>query len=235
MYSFDSRVRFSETDADKKLNFTSIINYFQDCNTFQSEQLGAGFSLLTQRNRAWIISSWQVEVTRFPVFNERITIGTWPTEFKGMFGNRSYVLLDETGETLTAAHAIWVYLDTATLRPTRILQEDYAPYIDCIQPPYPMQIEGRKILIPDTLSEKEPIPVTLAHLDTNKHVNNGQYIAMAEAYIPDDFMPHKMRVDYRKSAVLGDMIYPRVSVTEDNFTVVLGDSIGTPYAVIEFK
>ena len=235
MYSFDSKVRFSETDSDKKLRFTSIINYFQDCSSFQSEQLGAGFSLLAKRHRAWIISAWQLEVTRFPLFNEHITIGTWPTEFKGMFGNRNYVLLDETGETLAAAHAIWVYLDTTTLRPTRILPEDSAPYMDYLQLPYPMQIEGRKILIPDTLTEKEPIPVTAAHLDTNRHVNNGQYISMAEACLPNGFIPHKMRVDYRKAAVFGDIIYPRISTNADRCTVVLGDSNGTPYAVIEFK
>ena len=235
LYTFDSRIRFSETDANKQLRLTSIINYFQDCSSFQSEQIGAGFSLLEKRHRAWIISSWQLEVTRFPLFNERITIGTWPTEFKGMFGNRDYVLLAETGETLAAAHSIWVYLDTATLRPTRILPEDSAPYMDYLQPPHPMQMEGRKILIPDVFTEKEPIPVTTAHLDTNRHVNNGQYISMAESCLPNDFIPHKMRVDYRKAAVLGDIIYPRISVHDDCCTIVLGDSLGTPYAVIEFK
>lgn len=235
MYSFDSRVRFSEIAANKKLRFTSIINYFQDCSSFHSEQIDAGFSFLEERHRAWIISSWQLEVTRFPLFNERITIGTWPTEFKGMFGNRDYVLLDETGKTLAAAHSIWVYLDTVTLRPTRILPEDSAPYMDYLQPPYPMQMEGRKILIPDAFTEKEPIPVTTAHLDTNKHVNNGQYISMAESFLPTDFIPHKMRVDYRKAAVLGDSIYPRVTVNTDSCTIVLSDSLGTPYAVIEFK
>ena len=235
MYSFDSRIRFSETAADKRLGFTSIINYFQDCSSFQSDDLGAGFAFLAERGRAWIISSWQLEVTRFPSFHERITIGTWPTEFKSMFGYRNYVLLSETGETLAAAHSIWVYLDTATLRPTRILPEDIAPYRDCLEPPYPMQMEGRKIMIPDTFTAKEPIPVTAAHLDTNQHVNNGQYISMAEACLPSGFTPYKMRADYRKAAVLGNTIYPRISTTPDSCTVVLGDSEGTPYAVIEFK
>ena len=98
-----------------------------------------------------------------------------------------------------------------------------------------MQIEGRKIVIPDLYVEKEPIPVTAAHLDTNNHVNNGQYISMAEAFLPQDFMPHKMRADYRKAAVLGNIIYPRVSVNASTCTVVLGDSCGTPYAIIEFN
>lgn len=41
-YSFDSCVRFSEVGEDQKLTLGSVINYFQDCSTFQSESLGAG-------------------------------------------------------------------------------------------------------------------------------------------------------------------------------------------------
>ena len=39
MYSFDSRVRYSEVDEDRKLSLTGVINYMQDCSTFQSEDL----------------------------------------------------------------------------------------------------------------------------------------------------------------------------------------------------
>ena len=35
MYSFDSRVRYSEVDEDRKLSLTGVINYMQDCSTFQ--------------------------------------------------------------------------------------------------------------------------------------------------------------------------------------------------------
>ena len=33
-------------------------------------------------------------------------------------------------------------------------------------------------------------------------------IQMAREYIPDDFVIRQMRAEYKKSAVLGDMIYP---------------------------
>ena len=43
MYLFNSRVRYSEIDPNKKLDLAGIINYFQDCSTFQSESLNLGF------------------------------------------------------------------------------------------------------------------------------------------------------------------------------------------------
>ncbi|MCR5103972.1 MAG: hypothetical protein K6B68_05890 [Eubacterium sp.] len=42
MYSFKSRVRYSELAADKRLSLVSIINYFQDCCTFEAEDKDVG-------------------------------------------------------------------------------------------------------------------------------------------------------------------------------------------------
>ena len=50
MYTFESRIRYSETDSEGKLTIASLINYFQDCSTFQSQDLGLGV-LQTQADR----------------------------------------------------------------------------------------------------------------------------------------------------------------------------------------
>ena len=50
MYTFDSRVRYSETDSGGKLTMASLINYFQDCSTFQAEELGVGVEYLRALN-----------------------------------------------------------------------------------------------------------------------------------------------------------------------------------------
>lgn len=42
MYTFDSRVRYSETDENGNLSLESLIDYMQDCTNFQSEDLGVG-------------------------------------------------------------------------------------------------------------------------------------------------------------------------------------------------
>ena len=40
MYEFNSRVRYSEIDHHGTLTLPALINYFQDCSTFQSEDCG---------------------------------------------------------------------------------------------------------------------------------------------------------------------------------------------------
>ena len=47
-------------------------------------------------------------------------------------------------------------------------------------------------------------------------------------------MPEE-RVEYKKSAVMGDIIYPKMAVEEQRKIVELCDAEGNPYAVVEFK
>ena len=46
MYEFNSRVRYSEIDHHGTLTLPALINYFQDCSTFQSEDVGLGTEVL---------------------------------------------------------------------------------------------------------------------------------------------------------------------------------------------
>ena len=40
MYTFDSRIRYSEIDRSGRLSIPAVVDYFQDCSAFQSEELG---------------------------------------------------------------------------------------------------------------------------------------------------------------------------------------------------
>lgn len=232
MYSFHSRIRYSEVDKKKQLDMASIINYFQDCSTFQSEDLGIGVKYLEDKNRAWLMNAWQIVVSRFPALGENITVGTWAYGFKGMYGYRNFILKDEKDEVCAAANSIWIFVDTENGRPCRLCPEDVKPYGE--EEKYPMEYASRKIAIPEPLSAYPSFAVVSSNIDTNNHVNNGQYIKMAEDYLPDGFLIGQMRAEYRKSAVLGDLIIPKVYTSSELCTVVLSGRENEVFAVIEF-
>lgn len=58
---------------------------------------------------------------------------------------------------------------------------------------------------------------------------------MAAEYLPEGFVIRQMKAEYKKSALLGDVICPEVKIDKNGGTVVLGDQDGKPYAVIEFR
>lgn len=97
-----------------------------------------------------------------------------------------------------------------------------------------MEYAARKIPMPKHLEAKEPFAVHRFCIDSNHHVNNGKYVLMAEEFLPEQFLVSELRVEYRKAAVLGDIMYPFVENTEEKIAVVLADKEKNPYAIIEF-
>ncbi len=233
IYTFDSRVRYSETDHRGTMTLTALMNYLQDCSTFQSEDIGVGLAMLREKNKAWLLSYWQVVIDRFPRLGEKITVGTLATGFKGFLGNRNFFIDDENGNRVVSANSIWTFFDTKKARPARPEEEDIAPY--GLEEPLEMDYEARKIQLPEKTNALPSFPVRRAHIDTNEHVNNCQYIQMAMDILPEDFSIHKLRVDYKKSAVMGNIIFPEISEEEERTVVKLCDETGSPYVVVELK
>ena len=180
-YSFDSCVRFSEVGEDQKLTLGSVINYFQDCRTFQSEALGAGVEFLRKQHRVWVLSSWQVVIERYPALCEKIRITTWAYGFKRFLGNRNFTMEDEAGNVVAYANSNWTNLNTETRLPKAVSKEQIDTYR--LEKKFPINYAPRKIAVPEGGMEYELFPVRSHNLDTNHHVNNEQYVAMACEYL----------------------------------------------------
>lgn len=233
IYEFSGRVRYSEIDHRGTMTLPALINYFQDCSTFHSESIGLGMERLKLKQKAWVLSYWQIIIDRYPKLYEKITTGTFATEFKGLFGNRNFYMKDEEGGRIACANSIWVFMDLEKGRPCRPAEEDIAPY--GVNEPLDMPYEDRKISVPEVFEDREPFPVRKYHIDTNEHVNNCQYVQMALEMLSGDISVRQVRVDYKKSAVLGDIIYPGVAQDQGRIVTELRDENKRPYAVIEMK
>lgn len=234
MYYLDSRVRYSEIDVDARLSLTGIMNYMQDCSTFHSEDLGVGISYLENQGRAWLLSAWQISILRRPALGERIRVGTWPYAFKGIYGYRNYVILDEEGKYLVKANSCWFLMDLGTGRPTRVTEADVAPY-GKEEPRVDMDYAKQKIQVPEDISEAGRIQVMKHQIDTNHHVNNAQYVDMAREVLPEGRTIGEIRAEYKKAAVLGDQVILMRGESPEGFVISLQDPEGGVFANVELK
>ena len=112
MYQFESRVRYSEVDSERHLTLPAVMDYLQDCCTFQSEDMNIGVEYLAEQKQAWVLSSWEIKIRRYPVMGEKICVETWPYAFKGFYGYRNFRITNGRGEKLVLANSVWVYMDT---------------------------------------------------------------------------------------------------------------------------
>lgn len=231
-YSFESRVRFSEIGENGCLELPGILDYFQDCCTFESEETGLGMEALKARKRAWVLSSWQVVVKRYPKLGEHIKVTTIPYSFRGFLGMRNFILETAKGERLAWANSYWSHINTETGLPEKLTPADTDPYN--LGEKLEMDYAPRKIALPKEVVKQEAFSVQKHHLDTNHHVNNCQYIRMAADHLPEDFVVHQLRAEYKRQALLGNVIIPEVYAAENKVTVILNAEDQEPYAIVEF-
>lgn len=235
-YSFNSKIRYSESDSEGRLTLCSLLNYFQDCSTFQSESLGVGIDYLKEHHQVWVLSFWQIIVERYPRLCEEVEIGTFPYEFKRFMGSRNFFLKSADGQYLAKANSLWSLLDTNTMKPTLPSEELLSHYP--LQDKLPMDYAQRKIIVPEDGRMEEPVVVKKHHLDTNHHVNNGRYVDIAMEYLPESFLEKgigQLRAEYKMQAFLNDVLYPYVVQQGDSVTVSLQNQEGSPYVNIQFS
>lgn len=238
MYEFTGKIRYSETDSEGRLSLESLLDYFQDCSTFQSESLGVGLEYLKEKHQAWVLSSWQIVVRRYPGLCEQVVVGTFPYDFKGFLGSRNFYMKDSEGKFLAYANSLWALVDMRTGKPAMPSERILKAYV--VEPRLEMEYAPRKIRIPAEgedgvkFSRPEDLLVRPYHLDTNHHVNNGQFIRMAMSFLPEGFTVTQLRAEYKKQAFLNDVLKPCVAESDGVFVVSLRDGEDKPYVNVEF-
>ena len=239
MYSFDSRIRYSEVDKSATLTIESLINYFQDCSTFQTEDGPASMEYLMEKGMAWVLNFWDIEIKRLPKLCEHVTIGTIPYDLKGFFGLRNFFMDTRDGKRLAVANSVWTLFDFVKGVPTKVTQEiiDASP----LDSKMDMEYSSRNIALPKDVPAVpgKEIVIREHHLDTNNHVNNGQYIRMAMRCLPEEHgIISRIRAEYKKQTMLGDVLYPDVLKVSKNdnlsYTINLKNADSQSVCVVEF-
>lgn len=205
MYSFDSRIRYSEVDETGLLRLESLIDYFQDCSTFQIEDGGIGIRYMKETHCAWLVNYWQIGIMRYPALGDRVRITTLPYETRGFLGLRNFYMETADGERLAIANSVWSLMDLEKMAPVRVPEKMLEVF--GLDRKLDMDYKSRKIAVPkhDGMARDTTVIVP-AHLDSNHHVNNGQYVRFAMGIIPGNEIVTDFRIEYKKQAVLGDIV-----------------------------
>lgn len=220
-YSFSGTIRYSEMDEHRSLSLYSLINYFQDCSNFHAEACKVGLDWTEANHRAWMLASWQILVDTYPTMGDPVEVSTWATGFRGFIGYRNYEMRDEKGRSIARANSEWVFMDTERNCPVKVPQIQADAYGIEADRKLRDNFGSRKIHVPENGKQREPFRIQEYHLDTNHHVNNGQYIRFTEAYLPAGMKVRRLRAEYKKQVLLGDLLYPTVAETDSGIVVVL--------------
>lgn len=232
MYTYEMNAGYSVMDESLCMTVPAILDCFQDAAIFESENGRINVEYLYSRHIAWILSSWQIVIDRRPRLNERIRISTAPYDFTNYVGFRNFCVFGEDGKLIVRGASIWTLIDTEKLCPIRLTQELQESYT--FEPKLEMDYAPRKIVLLGDANVQDQFRVRKFQIDSNRHMNNVEYVRYAMETLPEGTAFKELRVEYKKPARYDDEVLIAVIQAEGKHQVVMRDQEGALYAVVEF-
>jgi acyl-ACP thioesterase len=193
-------VRFADVHPSGRLRLDGIARYLQDLSA--DDTVDAALP----EGGWWIVRRTVVEVSAFPRYLELLTTHTWCSGVGSHYAERRASLLGERGGRIEAA-SLWVNVDKATGRPTRLPPG----FLDL----YEESTDGRRANArlqhgdpPDDL-ELRPWAVRATDFDMWRHVNNSVYWAIVEEALaegPPLVAPVRAEVEHRNAVDAGSTV-----------------------------
>ena len=218
-YQQKYRVPFYESDAFQKMRLSSILAVALQISGEQSTELGRSDVWVSEHyGLFWAVIEYDVKITRFPMFNEEITIETEATSYNKFFCYRRFSFLDSQGEVMLEIASTWVLMDKETRKIERVLDDIVDPYAS---------EKISKILRPHKFKKREAFenptlmtyPVRFSALDMNGHVNNAKYYDWAADMVDFEFrkshVPSRIFIKYNHEVLYGEEIHAAMSWEED--------------------
>jgi len=209
LYKRAYHIDLRDVDFRKQLKLSMLFSYFQDVASFAAYELGVGITELAENNGiAWILMRIRVEIERMPVWNEEITIETWPQEPGKLEIERDFIVRDSEGKIIVRAVSAWVLMD---------LKERKLKRTSVISLTYPSVIEERAIVHKlkklESISELETAyekVIGYSDIDFNGHLNNSRYIDyIMDCFSLDEHNQYETKaieVNFNREALPGDTI-----------------------------
>jgi acyl-ACP thioesterase len=197
-----------EADFAGYLTLYALMNRFQELAGIHAAYLQVGYKTLKDARLAWILSRMKVQIYSLPRWGDTVHLATWPKGIDRLFALRDFCVTSDQGQTLVNATSAWLLIDTEKGRPRRIeslpIDLHFPHALHALQDPLD-KIQMPKEIVP--VFEK---PVWLSDLDTNRHVNNAQYVKWVTDCFSDEHFRNRritsLQINYLEETLLGDTV-----------------------------
>lgn len=209
-------LRSKDVDLYRRLRLSRLFELLQEASIRHTEQLGMGREKTLDRGLLWVVTMQRCEIARMPVYDERITLTSWPGAMMHVFFPRYYRVADEEGNTLVSASALWMLVDEKSRK--MVFPDEWGVEIAGVT-------TGQEIALPSPLrrlpcTEEAAFTVPFSYVDLNGHMNNTRYFDLAEDHIPAAAAGERLRAvstEYTAEARFGEELKLRWGEEEGRF------------------
>lgn len=176
-------------DPLKRLSIPAAFGILGDAAGRDARRRGWGYDVLISRNQAWVLIRAMMQVSRQPVWGERIILRTWPKSIEGVVAFRDFQILDMTRNVLMAGSTAWTLMSLDNRKPVRLIGKEYE--LGELSAYHAINQKPEKIAWPSTLLAVHKTTAKFGQLDMNNHVNNSRYIEWVMNELPIEVLMEK--------------------------------------------
>ena len=223
IFTYEYKIRYTDVGTDNKLTLKALVATLQQAAISHSEQAGYGVSNIEKTKLAWLLLDWRVKVFSYPNSDDFLTVKTWPRVFDKLYSYRDFEVFDKNNNLIAIASSKWFAIDTENKKIRKLTPEIGEAYGEPITKCVFENVFEEKLKIPEELKLNFDYKIQRRDLDTNKHVNNLNYIDFALETLDEDIYNNSnftnLEVIYKKEIKLYEKINCYYSF-EDNKHIV---------------
>ncbi|NVY95970.1 hypothetical protein HU830_02035 [Lactobacillus sp. DCY120] len=185
-YSESFVVPFYFIDSSRKMKLSALFDALLLASEHQLHAAGIDSQQLVHEHQlGWVVTKYHLEVQRWPVLDEKITLTTEATSYNKFFCYRTFTAHDAQGKQLLQLTSNWVMLD---IQKRKMVPTDpqIMELLDC---PYTAKVESFPRI--DRVEYQQP-PILYRtrffDIDVNGHVNNSIYFDWMLDSLGQDFL-----------------------------------------------
>ena len=196
------KMNTNECDFHGQWKPASFFRAITDAASHHSDILGTGTDAMLSNGYFWVFSRAKIKFLRYPRFDEKITLRTWPRLIQQkLFYIREAELLDEQNNFVALATSAWLVVDIEhrSLVPARRLD-----WMNLPKNPddFAINEELDKLVLPEGGEECYRRKVAYSAVDMNGHTNNSRYVeAISDSFDFDRYKTQEidwMQINYDK-------------------------------------
>lgn len=213
-------IAYYDGDITGTLTLPSMLAVVIKVSEEQSEKLGRGANYVSSFGLGWVITNYEIHISRLPKVSEKIEITTEAISYNKYFCYRNFWIHDEAGNECVLIKATFVLMDKINRRMSSVLPEIIEPY----ESEKITKIHRGEKILPVKNGCSLPYRVRFFDIDGNQHVNNSIYFNWLLDVLGYDFLaahqPTFINVKFDKEVEYGHEVDSHYEIKEEADKVV---------------
>jgi len=175
------RIKTKDVDMFRKLKLSALLELLQEASIAHTEELGFPRQTTLDKGYLWVILQMYFHIIRMPVYDDVITIESWPGKMQHMLFPRYYRILSREKEVMAEGSMMWTLVDAKDRKVA--FPEKHGVII-------PETETGYEVPLPRLFGKEETTyenvyTVPYSFCDLNGHMNNTKYFDILMDHLDD--------------------------------------------------